>query len=102
MHATAWHNSVPSTDPTGYGIKFTKPDRDRYFRTEWDSIVLELDESEETSVPLAPSFWRSCSELRSGAIGQWLIDQRVAPWPRGNPPGVVVHHLDGNRFSARV
>jgi len=102
MHATAWHKSVPSTEPTGYGIKFVARDRDRYFQTEWDSIVLDLDGGESTTVALAPSFWRSCPELRSAVIGQWLIDQGVAPWSSGSPPGVVVHHLAGSRFSARV
>lgn len=102
VHATAWHSGVPSTEPAGYGLRLMPRDRDRHFQTEWDSIELELDGGESTTVALAQSFWRSCPELRSPVIGQWLIDQGVAPWSRGDPPGVVVHHLDGSRFSARV
>ena len=102
MHATAWHNGGSPADAAGYGIKFTEADRDRYFAKEWDDVMLELDGGNTTAVALSPSFWRSCSELRSAEIGRWLLDRRVAPWLRGNPPSMVVTPLDGNRFSARL
>lgn len=101
MRATAWHNGGHPTEAAGYGIKFTEQDRDRYFRPEWKEVVLELDDS-LARVALSNSFWRSCSELRSAEIGRWLLASKAAPWPRGTPPGIVVHPVEGNRFSARL
>ena len=51
---------------------------------------------------MSPSFWRGCSELRSAAIGRWLIEQGAAPWDRGKPPGIAVTPLASNGFSARL
>ena len=102
MHATAWHNGGQPTDAGGYGIKLHAADRDRHFDKEWDEIVLELEGGSEVTVTLSPSFWRSCSELRSAEIGCWLLDRGVAPWQRGNPPTMAITPVDGNRFSARL
>jgi hypothetical protein len=102
MYATAWHNGGPPREPAGYGLKFAKVDRDRYFTADWESIVLELEGAEPTTVPLSAAFWRSCSELRSAAVGEWLLQADAAPWARGSPPGIVVAEVEGNRFSARI
>ena len=102
MRATGWHNGSDPEDASGYGMRFTKEDRDRYFENDWNEVVLELEGGSAVNVPLSPSFWRTCSELRSGDIGQWFLDAGVAPWSKGNPPGIAVTRLDGNRFSARV
>jgi hypothetical protein len=102
MRATAWHNGGAADAASSYGIKFTKADRDRFFSPGWNDVVIELDGSETTVVRLTPSFWRSCSELRSAAIGTWLLANRAAPWPKSQPPGIAVSHLADNRFSARV
>jgi hypothetical protein len=102
MYATAWHNGGEPREPAGYGLKFAKVDRDRYFESEWDDIVLELESAGSITLPLSAAFWRSGTELRSADIGKWLLAAEVAPWPRGSPPGVVVTGLEGNRFSARV
>ena len=99
--ATGWHNGQSPTDPGGYGIKFTAADRDHYFDPDWDEVEFALD-TETVIVPLSPSFWRSCSEVRSAAIGRWLLEQGSAPWSSGTPPGIAVEKLDGNRFTARV
>jgi len=103
MRATGWHGgSATAKDPAGYGIKFTESDRDRHFRPDWDEVTLELDGGPPVAVSLSPSFWRSCSELRSAEIGRWLLDQGAAPWPTGNPPRIAVNVVDGRVFSARV
>jgi hypothetical protein len=52
-------------------------------------------------VSLLKSFWRSCPELRSAAIGRWLLRNHLAPWPRGLPPALVLRHVTGNRFEPR-
>ena len=77
-------------------------DRDLYFDKDWNEIVVDLAGYGPATIPLSPSFWRRCSEVRSAEIGQWLIDAEVAPWRKGNPPGIVVAHVDGNRFTAKV
>lgn len=102
MHATAWHNGVPTNEPAGYGIKFTAADRDRVFHKAWNDVVLDLEASGSVVVGLSASFWRSCSELHSADLGRWLLEQRAAPWPKGNPPGLAVTQLDDNRFAVRV
>ena len=102
MRATGWHNGVEPDLADGYGLRLTKDDRDRHFKPEWDDVVLELEGAEPATVTLMPSFWRTCTELRSAAIGQWFLDAGVAPWAKGNPPGVIVTPLEDNRFAARV
>ena len=102
MYATAWHNGGPPREPAGYGLKFIDRDRDVAFDREWTEIVLECEGAEAVTLPLSASFWRSCTELRSAAIGSWLIEAEVAPWMKGSPPGVVVTAIEGNRFSARI
>ena len=102
MHATGWHNGGPPLEPAGYGLKFVARDRDKYFQGDWTEVVLDLDGSDEISIELSPSFWRSCTELRSAEVGKWLLSQEAAPWPKGSPPGVVVTPESGNRFTARV
>src|SRR5688500_7342304 len=101
MHATGWHNGGPDYEAAGYGLKFTAADRDREFNRDCAEIVLELGDQAAT-VALSPSFWRSCPELRSADIGRWLLDIGAAPWRRSSPPGFVVNHVDGNRFTVRL
>jgi len=100
VRATAWHGGAGERG--SYGIKFTEADRDRYFDRSWRDVVLELDGAGTTKARLTPSFWRVCSEVRSRAIGDWLIRARVAPWPTGSPPGLVVTPEGGNRFAVRL
>ena len=103
MYATAWHNGGAPREPAGYGLKFLDRDRDAVFDREWTEIVLDCEGGpKDVTLPLSASFWRSCTELRSAAIGSWLMEADVAPWVRGSPPGVVVTAVDGNRFSARI
>lgn len=102
MHATAWHNGGSPLDPAGYGIKFTEQTRDKHFDPAWETVILELHGDESTAIALSPSFWRSCSELRSADVGRWLLKAEAAPWPKGSPPGIAVDPVAGNRFAARV
>lgn len=102
VYTTAWHNGGPPEETSGYGLKLTKADRDRYFDSSWEHILLELDGAETTSVSLSPSFWRSCPELRSAEIGSWLIQHGAAPWKQGSPPGIVLAPVEGNQFAARL
>jgi hypothetical protein len=103
VYATGWNNGHSPNDPAGYGLSLTKADRDRYFDSSWDQVFLEfVGDEPEATVPLSASFWRGCSELRSAAIGRWLLKAAAAPWSQGNPPGVVLTQASGNRFTARL
>jgi len=101
MIVTAWNNGSHHKSGAGYGIKVSIKDRDNYFDSGWSFIQLFLGDSKDSfSVNTAKkSFWNdTCHELISKDIGQWLIDQGLAPWPKGNPPKLKLTMLDGNQF----
>ena len=82
MYATAWHNGGPPREPAGYGLKLAKVDRDRYFVSDWDDIVLELEGAEATTIPLSAAFWRSGAEhsVRPTSVnGSWPMTWRRGP-----------------------
>ncbi|WP_157383445.1 hypothetical protein [Nonomuraea coxensis] len=101
MRVTGWNNGSHNPNGSGYGLRISKADRDRFFDRRWHSVLLELEKDQLVAVPITPSFWRRCTELRSGEIGHWLIKQDLAPWPKGNPPALVLEHLQGNQFAVR-
>src|SRR5207248_15393 len=88
MRATGWSNGSPSRSGAGLGVKINKADRDLFFRREWSEIAVRLPSGHTVTVTIAPSFWRNCSELRSAAIGSWLIDEGLYPWVTGSPPAL--------------
>jgi hypothetical protein len=98
MRATAWSNGSPRGSGAGYGLKISRQDRDRFFDHGWSAIVLHLPGQDPANVPLSESFWRSCTELRSVAIGRWLILSGLAPWPRGNPPVLTLQQTGDRAF----
>jgi hypothetical protein len=100
MHVTAWSNGRPTSAGAGYGVRIGKQDRDRYFDRRWSEIAVDLD---GTAVPvsLSVSFWNRCSELRSAAIGRWLLDHQLAPWHIGRPPRLVLRRVAEARFELR-
>ena len=102
MHATGWHNGSPRGSGAGYGIRISKPDRDRYFVPGWVSVELEFPDGQRVRVDLTRSFWKPetpCAELRHAEIGRWLIAQGLAPWPKGSPPRLVLASLGPKSFS---
>ncbi|HEX4661712.1 MAG TPA: hypothetical protein VH307_30325 [Streptosporangiaceae bacterium] len=102
MRAMGWSNGQPLPTGAGYGVRLSDRDRDDYFDPGWHEVVVALDQGETALVLLSKSFWRSCPELRSAAIGRWLLRHHLAPWPRGLPPALVLHHVVGNRFELRT
>jgi hypothetical protein len=59
MIVTAWNNGG-----TGYRIKMKSADRDRLFKKEWRSVILEFENSPvRVEINLSDSFWNRCSEL---------------------------------------
>jgi hypothetical protein len=101
MIVKAWNNGHHHRNGNGYGIKISPSDRDRYFKREWKLILVEL-EGESGAVEIninKASFWNdACRELISVQLGKWMIKNGLAPWPKGNPPELLLEPLVGNRF----
>lgn len=98
MRAKAWNNGQHLASGAGYGIKLSAKDRDGVFMRGWKTVQLEVPGQGITSVRLSDSFWRRCSELRSAALGRWLRENGMAPWPKGQPPTLLIEQRTGNAF----
>ncbi len=100
---TAWNSGTHRKSGAGYGFKVPISDRDRLFERQWRSVILELPAQSgytKTEVNIAKaSFWsKTCHELISRDIGQWLRSNGLAPWRRGCPPKVRVEVVGERRF----
>lgn len=100
MKVTAWNNGQHSHSGAGYGIKLNASDRDRYFRREWDHVVVLLPNGVEIRANTnKKSFWgTTCRELINKGIGQWFRSNGYAPWEYGNPPYFELTHVSDNVF----
>jgi hypothetical protein len=95
---TAWRNG-PHGPNTCYGLRVALNDRAHFFRHAWDTVHLQLpNRPDAAAIPLSPSFWRSCPELRGEAIGAWLRHTGMAPWARHHPPRFVMRPTGNARF----
>lgn len=99
--ATGWSNGTPLPTGAGYGVRILRADRDLHFDPSWSEVIVELG-SRWTTVPLSESFWQNCHELRSAAIGRWLIENELAPWPTGKPPVVQVQPVGEHAFRLHI
>ena len=75
-----------------------REDRDMYFQNTWSSVIIELDNGDLLDVRLSASFWRGCIELRNAKIGKWMLEQGLAPWPKGDPPKLKLEPIGNRRF----
>ena len=80
MKVTGWSNGGEV-----YGVRVSTVDRDAHFDRQWKSVTLRLD-GRRVCVGITPSFWRCCTELRSKEIGEYMLANGLAPWPKGKPP----------------
>ncbi len=94
MRGSGWSNGKPTPSGSGYGVAISRADRDSYFRRSSQSVTLILDHGATVTVKLTDSFWRSCSEFRDADIGRWLLDQGLAPWPKGEPPTFTIEPVE--------
>jgi hypothetical protein len=69
----------------------------QFFAKEWDSILIEMDGA-TVPVAITKTFWSSCPELRSSAIGAWMKKRGLVPWIKGKPPPMRLTPLEANRF----
>ena len=99
MIVSGWNNGQGNNvSGGGYGIKMSPKDRDNHFHKTWTSVAVELDTGEVVDARLSPSFWRNCPELRRKEIGKWMLDQGLAPWPKGKPPRLSLEPIGIRRF----
>jgi uncharacterized protein YfaT (DUF1175 family) len=104
MIATTWHNGSHHPSGAGYGLKLQSKDRNRYFKRDWKTVMLELEgDPHPVEVNIdKPSFWGSvCREVINKHIGLWLIENGLAPWPKGKPPKLNVIPLSERRFAVK-
>ena len=104
MIVTAWNNGRHYQSGAGYGLKIALEDRDKYFDRNWGSVFVQIQGiNEEVEVNInKQSFWtEACRELISKEIGLWLRQIKLAPWPKGNPPQLVLLPLQGGHFRLR-
>ena len=102
--ATAWNNGSWHRTGAGYGIKIPEPARDRFFNRAQSVVTLRLVAS-KGAVRIVransdkASFWDgTCRELISKEIGRWLIDNGLAPWPKGRPPKLGLVRIGPHEF----
>lgn len=98
---TAWSNGSPSKTGSGYGLKISISDRDKYFKKNSKSTILHLaGHKPPISVNTdKQSFWSPiCRELISKDIGAWLIENKMGTWKAGYPPKLTMIPLGKNEF----
>ena len=105
FNATAWNNGKHHKTGAGYGIKIDENDRDIFFNREWDYVILYLEGEKKPGKAniRKKSFWSpTCREMISKEIGAWLIENEKAPWAKGQPPKLIMTHINGNQFKVSL
>ena len=95
---SAWNNGRRNKTGGGYGVRIKRKDREKYFQKNWSSVIIELEGEDEVEVSVSPSFWGKCRELRKKEIGKWLINNKLAPWKKFNPPKLILEQISNNKF----
>ena len=99
MEVKGWENGSGDNETgSGYGVKLSPEDRERWFEREWSSVILHIEGGDEVHVNVSQSFWRGCPELRHRRIGQFLVAEGLAPWKKRKPPRVKLEPLGGRHF----
>lgn len=98
MRVSAWKGGKFSAGrrPT-LGIRIGRKNVENHFDRSWNEVLVQLD-GQAAKVGITPTFWSSCPELRSAAIGDWLRARKIAPWRTGRPPKLELTPLGGNHF----
>jgi len=95
MIASAWRGGRGSV----YGLRILGNGRWLYFRQEWSSVQLLFpDQETPVEIPITPSFWERCPELRSPHIKAFFVRNGLIPWPRDRPPHFSLEPLGGGLF----
>jgi len=86
----------------GYGLRIKQKDRDKFFQKNWKSINIIINSKQSINVKLSKSFWKECIELRSSAIGKWMIDNELAPWSKGKPSKFNMELIGNKQFQLQI
>ena len=97
MVVTGWSGGSAKAGAS-YGLYIGRANRDKHFMRTWQHVMIRLPDKTEVEVNMSLSFWRKSTELRSAEIGQWMINSRLAPWPKGNPPTFELKPLGPAKF----
>ena len=103
--ATAWNNGQPSATGTGYGLKISPSDRDRFFDRSWKTVRLNLMTAQNGRTAegnvCKSSFWSTCLEMICKDIGRWFLDNRFARWCSGRPPRFLLVPVREREFDVK-
>ena len=83
--------------PVALGIRVGRKNAAEFFQKEWGGVLIQMDDH-TIPVRITKTFWSSCPELRSSAIGAWMKRRGLVPWKKGQPPEMRLTPLGGNRF----
>lgn len=100
MIVTAWNNGKHNKTGSGYGFKISIEDRNNFFDKIWDHVLVILPNGIEVEANInKPSFWsNTCRELINKKFGEWLIEFKLTPWRKGNPPKFEMLPISENKF----
>lgn len=104
MVVSGWKTSpVNNTTGSGYGIRISYEDREKFFDPDWGNVFLELP----NGIIIQPNFTpaakkdkdnKPCIELRKKEIGKWMLDNNYAPWPYRKPPHFKLEYVGKKHF----
>jgi hypothetical protein len=103
--AVPWNNGAHLTSGAGYGIKISVADRNMHMKSDWKTVDLYLpDRTDPVSVNIdKPSFWsKTCRELISREIGDWMLKTGIAPWQKGAPPKLRLTPVGTRKFQVTL
>jgi hypothetical protein len=78
MIVSAWKGGT-------YGIRIGAQNVRIHFPKSVKTILVEVG-GKVIRCKLKPTFWRTCPEIRSKVIGDWLHHKNLIPWKKGQPP----------------
>lgn len=99
---TAWKSGkFNGRQAVVFGVRVGREFAERFFPKDWNVVFVEI-EGDTIPVKLTKTFWKTCPELRSYAIGTWMISKGLAPWPEGRPPEMRLTPMGRNVFRLEV
>lgn len=84
MKVKAWNNGSFKKTGAGYGISIPIDCRAKYFKRDWNSIILNIEDI-FVEIKLNTTFWTTCNELRSKEIGKFLKKNELQEWEKDKP-----------------
>ncbi|WP_022943106.1 hypothetical protein [Psychromonas hadalis] len=94
MKVSTWFGSKT------YGIRVGITNRNQYFDSSWESILVVIDE-DEYRFTLTKGFWNKCPEFRDKGrpiIKNWLLKHKTLNWPKGQTPKMELLSMNANKF----